>query len=1116
MVLITKSGGRATARRGKRRASVAAIVTVIGLAIGALTAPPAYAAGGLDGVFHSPYGNDEVYAQAATERAPRDPMAGEAVRINATTWPIAPGQTVWVTWSKNGVDQTPIGAQYAYNSGNNTYWTVDLGSFARGDRISYTVNADVNGGNQKKTSPFSFSTTSWSQVTGITNVVDNGTSVDLVTGDSAGDFTPRIRYAFPRADGFDTQISPTGSGLTLSGTEPYTVSQDSSTVTIATSALQLKIQKNPYRLSVYKGDGTTLITRQYDPTQFRNIGWASDGETTVTKIEDHLLTPSGERFEGFGERYDRLDHRGSDVLNYVYNQYQDQGATKRTYLSIPYFTNSAGYGVHVPSTRNAIFNLATARSDMAGFTVDTSGALGSTLTYQFFTGTPAEMLDDYTASTVRPALPPKWAFGLWGSANEWNTQAKVEGELAKMNQTGIPHTAMVLEQWSDEATFYLWKGANYTPKAGGAKFSSSDLSFPSNGPWTDPKAMIDQAHAQGVKVLLWQIPVLKENFSSNPSTAPQQHLNDRSYAAAQGYLAKNADGSPYRIPSGQWFGDSTIPDYTSQAATDWWMSKRDYLVDEMGIDGFKTDGSEAVFGRDVQFADGRKGDEMHNAYPNEYTGAYADYVADKIGPDGALFSRAGTSGAQGNSIFWAGDQSSTFGAFQEAVRAGQSAGQSGVPFWSWDLAGFTGSFPSSELYLRSAAQATFSPVMQYHSEKADPSPSEARTPWNVQARTGDTSVVPTFTKFANVRMNLLPYTYTEATNSAATGAPMMQAMAYAYPSDSQAASRDQQYLYGRNLLVAPITSQGTTSKDLYLPQGEWYDLWNGGRATGGAKTYNAGLDTIPVYAKAGAVLPLNLNADYQLGGTIGNSVDQYANLTFRVYPSQSASSYGYFDDDTDTTKQITQVADRVAKTVTVGLPALTTKSTLQASGTKPSSVTVGGATVSQAASLSALKSATQGWFWDPAQQLTLVKTTASTTARSVILNGVDKAAYEAEFGAGNGVSTNTNHAGYTGTGFVDGFESVGDSVEVDVFAESAASHDVVLRYSNGSGTNATRTVYRNGTAVGTLTLPPTGGWATWGTASLPVNLTAGAQKLRVGYAQGNSTGINLDSIGLSR
>ena len=226
------------------------------------------------------------------------------------------------------------------------------------------------------------------------------------------------------------------------------MTDSASTLTLATTGLQVKIQKSPYRVAVYKADGTTLIARQYDPATFRNVGWASDGATTVTKIEDHWYSPSGERFEGFGERYDYLDQRGKDVHNYVYNQYQDQGANHRTYLSVPFFTNSAGYGMYLPSTRYSIFNLGTHLSDMAGFTVDTSGALNSTADYYFFTGSRAEILDDYTATTARPELPPKWAFGLWMSANEWNTQSEVMSELANVTSNNIPHSAMVLEQWS--------------------------------------------------------------------------------------------------------------------------------------------------------------------------------------------------------------------------------------------------------------------------------------------------------------------------------------------------------------------------------------------------------------------------------------------------------------------------------------------------------------------------------------------------------------------------------------------------------------------------------------------------------------------------------------------
>lgn len=1104
----------ASAPRGITR--VLPIAILIALLLTLIPAVKANAAG-LDGVWHNPYGADELYAQELTERSPRDPMAGQNVTIKATTWPIASGQTVWVTWTKNSVAQTPVGASWSYNSGNNSYWSINLGSFVRGDVIEYTVNADVNGGGQKSSGPFGFATTSWSTVTNVASYTDNGTSVDVVTGDSAGDFTPKIRFAFPRTDGFDVQIAPNGAGLNLSGLSSYTVTNSSSTLEIATADLVLKIQKTPYRLSVYEGDGTTLITRQYDPATFRNIGWASDGATTVTHIEDHYLTPTGERFEGFGERYNTLDQRGNDVHNYVYNQYQDQGSTGRTYFSVPFFSNSAGYGIHIPSTRYSIFNLGTHFSNMAGFTVDTGGDVNSTLSYSFYSGEQSEVLDDYTEDTGRPQLPPKWAFGLWMSANEWNTQAEVEAELALVESSGIPHSAIVLEQWSDEATFYLWMGATYTPTDGSTALSYGDLTFPGGGPWTDPQEMIADAHAQGIKVLLWQIPVLKENFTSNPSSAPQQHLNDQAYAEAQHYLVEDGNGNPYRIPTGQWFGDSTVPDFTDVDATDWWMEKRSYLIDELGVDGFKTDGSEAIFGRDVTFSDGRLGDEMHNAYPNEYTGAYNDFVQASTGGDGALFSRAGTSGGQANSIFWAGDQSSSFAAFQDAVRAGQSAGQSGIPFWAWDMAGFTGSFPSSELYLRSAAQATFSPIMQYHSEKANPSPSEARTPWNVQARTSDTSVVPIFTSFANVRMNLIPYLYTEAEKSATTGAPMMQSMSYAFPDDATAADYEQQYMFGPQLLVAPITTQGQTTKTIYLPEGEWYDFWNGGRAIGdGTKAYYAGLETIPVYAPAGAIIPLNLNADYEVGGTIDNDVDNYDNLVFRIYPIEGESSYSYYEDSASAHREIGVDTDRSAGTVEVTLPALTTTSTLQVSGSKPTSVTAAGSGLTERASIAALGSASTGWYWDAEQQLTFVKVGSSASTRAVVLNGVDKAAYEAEFATHISTTTNTNHAGYTGLGFVDGFATSGDAVEFTVFVEESGSHDLLWRYANATGSTATRTVKVDGSTVGTATFATLANWSTWGVATVTTTLSAGEHTVRIEYGGSNSGAINLDNLALSR
>lgn len=1088
------------------RSLLAILLLTIGLTIPSL---PAYA-GTLSGIFHDPYGFDEQYATQPTERAPRDPMSGDAVWLHATTWPVSPGQTAWVTWSINGVAQTDKGFDWDYNSGNNTYWKLNLGSFEQGDIVSYTIHANVDGSNAMSTKTFTFRTSGWSHPSAVTAITDNTTSLDLTVSDEITGLNPKIRLAFPSPDQVHVQVSPRGGDLSISG-DPYTLSETDSQATITTSALKVVVNKNPYRIEIRKSDGT-LITQQSDPASTANTAWADDG-SAVTRIADHWSTNADERFEGFGERYDRLNQFGHSVVNYVYNQYRDQGATGRTYLSAPFYTSSVGYGLFVNSTRTTEFDLGASDPSVVSFS--TSMGSQQALDYYIFTGSPTEILDGYTAVTGRAKLPPKWAFGPWMSANEWNTQTEVNNELANVTNYNIPHTAMVLEQWSDEATFYLWHGATYTPKPGDQPLQYSDLSFPAGGEWSDPKAMVDAAHAQGIKMVLWQIPVFKQNFDANPASAPPQHINDREYAVGKGYVVTNADGSPYRIPSDQWFGDSTVPDFTNAAATDWWMSKRAYLVDEIGIDGFKTDGGEVIFGRSATFSDGSNGDSMHNAYPTVYTKAYSDFLNAHKPSASTLFSRSGAQGAQGTSIFWAGDQNSSFTGLNDALRAGLSAGSSGVPFWSWDLAGFTGDFPSSELYLRSAAMSVFTPIMQYHSEKSNPSVSEARTPWNVQERTGDTSVVPTFRKFASTRMSILPYLYTSAKTSSLRGTPMMQTMSSAFPNDAAASELDQQYMFGPDLLVAPITTEGATSKDLYLPEGEWFDLWNGGAAQGGAwKNYYADKSSIPVYAKAGSIIPLNLNSDYQLGGDMSNSLT-YDNLTFRIYP-QGSSTGAYFDDEADVMRTIASTEDFANHTVTVDLPALSTVATLQVHSGRPIGITVGSTTVPEVSSLSTLNASPSGWFYDQTSQFTYVKQPASSDSRTITISGTSKAAYEAEFATGTGTGTGTDHPGYTGTGFVDHFAEVGDSVEFQIHAAADATFALRVRYANAAGSPATRTVYIDGKAVGSLALPPQSSWDTWSTAQLTAPLTTGRHTVRIQYDPSDTNGINLDNLAVTQ
>ncbi|MFB1081608.1 TIM-barrel domain-containing protein [Jeotgalibacillus sp. JSM ZJ347] len=1056
----------------------------------------------LDGVYHDPYGMDGLYDSKPTERTPRDPVEGQEVSIQVTTWPVEPGQATWVTWTKNGVVQPVVNGDFKYNDGNNTYWEIDLGTFLQGDVIEYTVRADQDGANEKNLGSFEFTVTGWETITSIDNYSDHNNFIEFTGSSTNNNFVPKMSLSFIADDVFRVQMSPNSTAVFESALNNYSVSESSNEIIVSTSELQVKIQKNPYKMSVYEEDGTTLIAEEYDPSQNNTVGWLTDGQNSINKVENHFYTPTNEEFFGFGERYNQIGKRGTEVDNYVYNQYRDQG--ERTYLSVPFFVNTNGYGVLVNSTYYSKFKLATEIDDMYSFTTDTSGDTDSMLDYYFIHGNDlSDVISNYTDITAKPEMLPKWAFGLWMSANEWDRQSEVDNAVAQASNYDIPATAMVLEQWSDEHTFYAFNDAQYTPVSGGQSLSYEDYSF--SGKWPDPKAMVDNAHANDIKVLMWQIPVLKYT--------PYQYTqkdNDESFMINQNYAVLNEDGSPYRVPENKWFGNSLLVDFTNQQATDWWMSKRSYLFDDIGIDGFKTDGGEMVWGRNVNFNNGKTGDEMRNQYPNEYVRAYDEFAKSKKS-DALTFSRAGTTGAQAHGIFWAGDQASTFSAFRDAIRAGLSANTSGIPFWSWDLAGFTGDFPTAELYKRSTTMSAFSPIMQFHSEKANPQVSEERSPWNVADRTGDATVIDTFREFTNMRMNLLPYIYSEAKKSSDYGVPLMKPLAIVYPEDSNTHNISTQYMFGENLLVSPIVEQGATSRELYLPEGEWIDFFYGAQRSGNQMiTYSAGVDDIPVFVKSGSILPMNFNGSYELGGTIGSNLESYENLTFRIYPNDT-SSYEWYDDIEGNVKEVVSAEDYDFGTVTVNVPSTNTDTTLQVFSSKPAAVTNNNTVLTEYSNINNFITSTSGWFYDSVQKLTYVKLSQNEVNQTVVLSGVQKASYEAEFAEHYGVSTNTNHTGYTGTSFVDGFAELSDSVSFKVQSSTSDLYTLEFKYSAGTE-NASREIYVNGTKITDLFLEKTSNWDTWNNAVIDVGLIKGLNTIEIRYGATSYSGINIDSL----
>jgi alpha-glucosidase (family GH31 glycosyl hydrolase) len=586
-----------------------------------------------------------------------------------------------------------------------------------------------------------------------------------------------------------------------------------------------------------------------------SVSLFGDGERAYA-LRFALRLEPGERVVGFGERFDGLDQRGRLVDAVVFDQYKAQGA--RTYLPVPFaHVAGGGFGFHVDTGRRVRFDVGARDPDRILVEVDLEpGSAEPQATLRLFAGRPGDVLGAFLAATGRPAVPPPWVHRLWLSGNEWSSQARVLAEVERAGSEGIPVGVVVIEAWSDEETFAAFNGARYEIHPDGAPHRLADFDFPADGPWPDPKGLVDELHRRGIKVLLWQIPLAGSH--------PGQAEADAQTMVERGYCVRDGDGQPYRNPGG-WFHDALLVDFTNPEARRWWTEKRRYLVEEVGVDGFKTDGGEHAWSPELAYADGTRGGETNNRWPVLYGQAYHELLR-SAGREPVTFSRAGFTGAATVPCHWAGDEDSTWEAFRASISAGLTAGASGVFFWGWDLAGFSGPLPTPELYLRATAMAALCPIMQLHSEyNHHRLPSRDRTPWNVAEQSGDARVLPLFRRFARLRERLLPYLAEQAARSAATGKPLLRALFFAADRDERIWDFPEQYLLGDDLLVAPVTREGVERLEVYLPAGEWVDAWSGDRLSGPAVVErDAPLDRIPVFivaTRAGELAPLFAGLD---------------------------------------------------------------------------------------------------------------------------------------------------------------------------------------------------------------------------------------------------------------
>ena len=604
------------------------------------------------------------------------------------------------------------------------------------------------------------------------------------------------------------------------------------------------IRKDPDTLALTLSKDRTLILRDFDfngepvDTSKIHLRQLSPGVYELSSLAWtvgywHFTLADDAAYYGLGEHFDTLDH----AHTIVHNLSMDNAGTKgsSTYKPIPFYMSTTGYGLWLDTTGDATFDFnATDRQQIA---VD---ATTNRLRILLFTG-PKEhpgrfpyLLADFTQLTGRALLPPYWAFAPWQARDFHQTQAQVTEDIDETRVLGLPASVILIDSpWETAYNSYL----------------------PNPKQFDDWPAMVKHLHESGYKLVLWHTPWIN-NKSDKPGEPGFEGKIDEvspNYAVAEerGFFVKEQNNQPY---VGRWWkGQGSLIDFTNPKARQWWQDQLRQAI-SAGADGFKDDDAEGTFlGADVKFYDGTDARLMRNRYGTLYNNTVEELIQNDLKGNGVLFARSVTTGANGLGFLWAGDNDASFSPLNglpTVVTAGISAGLSGMPLWAADLGGYRRQpdTPNPTLLARWTEFAAFTPVMEVMSQAN-------LTPWTFDSTSGGSTALDIYRKYAILHTSLFPYLYQAAQESANTGQPILRALVLNYQDDARARTTKDEYLLGSDLLVAPILDENT-SRVVYIPSGDWLNLFTGEAVSGPrAVIAKAPLDTIPVFARRGTVLP---------------------------------------------------------------------------------------------------------------------------------------------------------------------------------------------------------------------------------------------------------------------
>lgn len=641
--------------------------------------------------------------------------------------------------------------------------------------------------------------------------------------------------------------------------EPYMVSnynwdqvevqqnENSEKLSFQTNQLNVEIHKSPFQIHIYDKQGNLLNA---DVVAEKDSSEEIFGATKKLQADEH--------FFGFGERMDVLDRRGKEVtLNvgrglgkpHIIGAYN---VLEANYAPVPFFMSTKGYGIFYHTSYPSTWDMG--KSNTKNYTFSSED---KELDYYFIYGPNLpKILDGYTSITGKSPMLPKFAMGLHVgtySGGTWGHEEKTSANypvalVEKFRQYQIPIDVLHLDS--------TWRMFGENGGSGATTFEWRET-------FHDTEKMFDSLYALNLNAVGLHV---RPRFDNGKKL----RLLDEAREAGYVYPEPNNSGE--------------FVNFFDEDAVNWWWENGAMRVAEQGAMFFKTDEGSA-FGRKANESNktGPQGQEitsLHNVFPVAYAKAPYEKYQEYNKMRGMNHTREGYAGIQRYPFIWAGDWPSEWQYFEPVIKAGLNIGMSGVGYWSHNMGGFE-HVADPELYIRWCQFGFFSPVAHLFGMEHP----NYKEPWNYGEE-----AQRIFKQYDDLRYSLIPYIYSTAYENHQTGMPLMRALVLDYQDDSNVYEITDQYLFGKSMMICPVTTKGAKTRTVYLPEGNWTNYWTGEQFEG--KQYLnvlCPIEEMPIFIKGGAIIPSQEVVQYVGEKEIGT-------IKLDIYPDGN-SSFSLYDDD---------------------------------------------------------------------------------------------------------------------------------------------------------------------------------------------------------------------------